>query len=666
MQKNIFKTIYALLLISVFNFTETYAQGVPQGFNYQAIARDATNLLVTNHAIGIKIGIYAGSANGTLEWEETHTPTSNQFGLFTLVIGQGTSTGNGSIPNFSSINWGAASHYLKVSMDITGGSNYIQMDNSQLLSVPYAFYSAQSGSVPTLSLNDLVDADTAGVSVGKTLKWNGINWVPAKDNNSDTASYAYNSYHSTHSDTANYVIHTTPADTALYAYHAGSALFTDSAGRATNAFHANHSDTATFALNCGNTSNDWHLGGNSGTSPSSNFIGTSDSVDLIIKTNNQERLRVTALGKIGIGTSTPIAALHIISDDGVIAQGTLGAGLIPATGAGTRMMWYPKKAAFRSGTVTGVQWDDASIGNYSFANGYNCRAQGVGSVAVGQSCYAGDSGAVALGYTCVANRNSSVCIGNGSTVSGVSGVSIGRADLASGYAAVAIGYHSTASGNFATAIGDHNVASGNYSTTLGYFTSSNGHAGSFIFADVNTNLTVTNNTADNQFLVKATGGTYFYTNSALTSGVSLSSGGGGWNILSNKHMKENFKDVDGNEILRKLAEMPVTSWNYKSQSQKIRHIGPMAQDFYGAFGFGESDTTITSVDIDGINMVAIKALIEKTNELKRKAKEIEDLKATVEALKKNNSLLEARIESMETTINRKFKVYSLAPAGASR
>ncbi len=663
MQNHIFKTVIALFVLSVINFTETYAQGVPQGFNYQAIARDASNLLVTNHAIGIKIGIYSGSAGGTLEWEETHTPNSNQFGLFTLVIGQGTSTGNGSISTFSSINWGAASHYLKVSMDITGGSNYVQMDNSQLLSVPYAFYSAQASSVPNLALNDLVDADTAGVSVGKTLKWNGINWVPAIDNNSDTASYAYNSLHAIHSDTANYVIHTNPADTALYAYSAGTALFTDSAGRASNANHANYSDTALFALNCGNTTNDWHFGGNSGTSASGNFLGTTDSVDLILKTNNQERMRVTALGKVGIGTASPAASLHVVGNDGILAQGTFGSGLIPATGIGTRMMWYPKKAAFRTGTVTGVQWDDANIGNYSFASGYNCRALGVGSVAIGQTCYAGDSGAVALGYLCNANRNSSVCFGNGSTVTGIAGVAIGRANLASGFASVAIGYHSTASGTCATAIGDHNVASGNFSTTLGYFSSTNGHAGSFIYADYNTNLTVTNSTADNQFFVKATGGTYFYTNSTLTSGVSLSNGGGAWNTLSNKHMKENFKEIDGNEILRKLAEVPVTSWNYKSQSQKIRHIGPMAQDFYGTFGFGESDTTITTVDIDGINMAAIKALIEKTNELKRKAKEIEDLKATVEVLKKNNSLLEARIESMETTINRKFKVYSLAPAG---
>ncbi len=663
MQKNILKIIFALFILGVFSFTETYAQGVPQGFNYQAIARDASNLLVANHAIGIKIDIYAGSASGTLEWEETHTPTSNQFGLFTLIIGQGTSTGNGSIPSFSTINWGATAHYLKVSMDINGGSNYIQMDNSQLLSVPYAFYSAQAGAVPNLSLNDLVDADTAGVSVGKTLKWNGSNWVPAMDNNSDTASYAYNSLHALHSDTANYVIHTTPADTALYAYSAGTALFTDSAGRASNANHANYSDTALFALNCGNTSNDWHFGGNSGTSASNNFLGTTDSVDLIIKTNNQERMRVTALGKVGIGTSSPAASLHVVGNDGIIAQGTFGSGLIPATGLGTRMMWYPKKAAFRSGTVTGVQWDDANIGNYSFANGYNCRAQGVGSVAIGQTCYANDSGAVAIGFTCNATAHSSVAIGNGSYASAYAGVAIGRADLASGIASVAIGYHSTASGTMATAIGDHNVSNGNHSTTLGYFTTASGHAGSFIFADVNTNGTYTGSTADNQFLVKATGGTYFYTNSTLTSGVSLSSGGGAWNTLSNKHMKENFKEIDGNEILRKLAEVPVTSWNYKSQSQKIRHIGPMAQDFYGTFGFGESDTTITTVDIDGINMAAIKALIEKTNELKRKAKEIEDLKATVEVLKKNNSLLEARIESMETTINRKFKVYSLAPAG---
>ncbi|MCX6296972.1 MAG: tail fiber domain-containing protein, partial [Bacteroidetes bacterium] len=272
-----------------------------------------------------------------------------------------------------------------------------------------------------------------------------------------------------------------------------------------------------------------------------------------------------------------------------------------------------------------------------------------------------DSNAVALGYACTASGSNSVSIGNASTALGKSSVAIGRGASANGFASVAIGYHNGATGSYSTAIGDHNLASGTNSTSFGYYASTNGHAGSFIYADASSSTTNTNSTADNQFMVKASGGTIFYSNSTLTSGVSLAAGGGAWSTVSDRRMKENFEKVNGNEILKKIAEMPITNWNYKTQSKNIRHIGPMAQDFYKSFGFGESDTTITSVDIDGINMVAIQALIEKTNELNKKAAQIEELKATIKKLKNNNDALEARVNAMENAIDKNLKTFSMAP-----
>ncbi|MCX6296059.1 MAG: hypothetical protein NTX97_08330, partial [Bacteroidetes bacterium] len=380
--KYILKITTMILMIIHVNFI--CAQSVPQGFNYQAVARDASNIELNNQLVGIKIGIYSGSATGVLEWEETHLVTTNQFGLFTLIIGQGSSTGAGSVPAFSSINWGAAAHYLKVAMDITGGSSYIVMDNSQLLSVPYALFSQKSSAVSIISLNDLTDVDTSGVLVGKTLKWNGSNWLPEKDNDSDTALFAYTANHANYSDTANYALHCPPSDTANFAFTSDSSSFASNSTSSVNANHSTYSDTATYALNCANTTNDWHLIGNSGTSAIANFLGTTDAVDLVVKTNNLERMRISSLGKIGLGTSTPIATLHIVGNDGFIEQGTFGTGTIPTSGAGTRMMWYPKKAAFRAGTVTATHWDDIQIGNYSFASGYNSVAKGHFSIAMGQ------------------------------------------------------------------------------------------------------------------------------------------------------------------------------------------------------------------------------------------------------------------------------------------
>ena len=69
--------------------------------------------------------------------------------------------------------------------------------------------------------------------------------------------------------------------------------------------------------------------------------------------------------------------------------------------------------------------------------------------------------------------------------------------------------------------------------------------------------------------------------------------------------------------------MPIKTWNYKTQADSIRHIGPTAQDFKSAFGVGESETGITTVDADGVALAAIKGLVE---ELKDRDKTIEELK----------------------------------------
>ena len=79
--------------------------------------------------------------------------------------------------------------------------------------------------------------------------------------------------------------------------------------------------------------------------------------------------------------------------------------------------------------------------------------------------------------------------------------------------------------------------------------------------------------------------------------------------------------------------MPIMSWNYKSQSPLIRHLGPTAQDFYGAFQLGESDTTITTTDIDGINILAIQALEKRTAELNLRLNELEILKTELSETK---------------------------------
>ena len=131
-------------------------------------------------------------------------------------------------------------------------------------------------------------------------------------------------------------------------------------------------------------------------------------------------------------------------------------------------------------------------------------------------------------------------------------------------------------------------------------------------------------------MVRAAGGTIFYSDPNLTAGVSLAPGDGAWQSVSDVNRKEHFREVNGNDVLEKIARMPVQEWNYKAQDPSIRHLGPTAQDFRAAFGLGESDTTITTTDIDGINLLAVQALERRTRAQER---EIEALRAELAALR---------------------------------
>jgi hypothetical protein len=117
----------------------TFAQSVPQGINYQAVARDANGVELSNQALTIQLSVIEGSSPGNLSWQETHAVTTNNFGLFTAIIGQGASTGLGSSATFDVVDWGSDNHYIKVEMD------GIDMGTTQLLSVPYALQAGNPG-----------------------------------------------------------------------------------------------------------------------------------------------------------------------------------------------------------------------------------------------------------------------------------------------------------------------------------------------------------------------------------------------------------------------------------------------------------------------------------------------------------------------------------------
>jgi uncharacterized coiled-coil protein SlyX len=159
----------ACFLFLFFGFTFSLFAQSPEGFNYQAVARDAGNLL-TNQTVDVRFSILqAGSA----VYEETHSLTTNPYGLFTAVIGQGTVI-NGT---FSSIDWADGTYQLKVELD--AGNGYQNMGITDLQSVPFSLFASKAD----MAVADLTDVTAANPNIGDVLRWNGTNWVPMPDSN---------------------------------------------------------------------------------------------------------------------------------------------------------------------------------------------------------------------------------------------------------------------------------------------------------------------------------------------------------------------------------------------------------------------------------------------------------------------------------------------------
>lgn len=282
--------------------------------------------------------------------------------------------------------------------------------------------------------------------------------------------------------------------------------------------------------------------------------------------------------------------MHLNSGAGFVVHGRATLGSIPATGVGVRMMWFPRKWAFRAGRVTSsgaTYWDLDNIGNGSVAFGEDTRAVGDYSFAMGHGSFASGKVSIAMGDSAISR-----------------------------WRAIAIGSKVRATADNSIAIGTN---------------ARSNHHGTIVLGDgCSLSPDTVHSTNSDQFVVRACGGYMFYTNSKLTQGVRLSSGGGSWDNISDVNRKENFAELDGEEVLLRLREVPVRTWNYKAQGAEIRHAGPTAQDFHAAFGLGDSDLTINTVDIDGINMAAVKALEARSAQQQER---IEVLEAEVSRLR---------------------------------
>lgn len=379
---------------------------------------------------------------------------------------------------------------------------------------------------------------------------------------------------------------------------------------------------------------------------------------------------------VGIGTPNPVAPLHVVGSVVIEAAevldvrakaihlegATIELGDSADAGSFAAAIGYHAAASGEQSCAIGS--GSQATGDFSLAVGASAKASGVGSTALGYQTVSSNDFATAVGYRTLASGVYATALGNSTRALGGNSFAAGYDTEAIGFTATALGLSSTASGQGTTATGIRSVASGLSSTATGFENSAIGdysfaagrnaranHPRSFVWSSY---PAPSPSFAADTFFINAPdglgmncgsqrpdgGGQYWMNLGRVASGgqlietsvgaaLSLS---GVWQNASDQSRKTGFEDVNPQEILEKVAALPVRQWRYTNEVVGIRHLGPTAQDFKAAFGLGESTTTIGTLDADGVALAAIQGLNQKLEETRAENAELKQRLERLERL----------------------------------
>ncbi|HRY32399.1 MAG TPA: tail fiber domain-containing protein [Bacteroidales bacterium] len=438
-----------ITLANLLIVTAVWAQSAQQYISYQAVIRNAGNALVTNQGIGMQLSILQGAPGGTAVYVERHFPNTNANGLVSVEIGSGIMVSG----NYAGIDWAGGPYFLKTETDPNGGANYSITGTSQLLSVPYALYAITADSLAggVIETDPLwLASPSSGISGTDLANWNtAFGW-----GNHAAAGYAPAVHTHAAADVSSGILDIARIPT-------GTTSATVSLGNHTHSQYLSTEADPTWNGNANATAPIWRQG-----DVGIGILGPPDAM-------------LHAVGN-GIGGGNVLFVGEYLSSN---------PGNPPATGAGTRMMWYPNKGAFRVGYVNGTHWNKDSIGLCSVAMGYNTKARagystamgngtkasGNSSTALGEGTTASGYGATAMGINSYAIGNVSTAMGYGTAAEEMYSTAMGSYTTASAYTSTALGGGTVASGDYSTTMGYHTTASGYYSAAFGYYTTASGH-----------------------------------------------------------------------------------------------------------------------------------------------------------------------------------------------
>ncbi len=374
-----------------------------------------------------------------------------------------------------------------------------------------------------------------------------------------------------------------------------------------NAIGINHlQDEVKLALNSATTA--WNLGGNRATRGDRDYIGTNDREPFTLRVNGARALRLEPT------KGSP----NILAGD---AKNSIAPAVIGGTVSGGGSISNPNQVKRNYGTVGGGVGNQAAHEYTTVAGGFGNQAEGFdATIAGGQDNVATGSGStIAGGFT-------NVTSGSFSSIGG------GANNIAAGnVAVVGGGFGNEARGSYAAVPGGSlNLAKGDYSYAAGRRAKAN-HGGSFVWADAqNADFA---STGQNQFLIRAQGGVGINVPNPVFP-LQLAGGaystGSQWVNASDRNLKENFEPADAQTILERVAALPIQVWNYRTEDDSVKHVGPVAQDFYQAFALGNDDVSISTGDASGIALAAIQALHQENQTLREANQDLQDRLQTIE------------------------------------
>jgi hypothetical protein len=407
--------------------------------------------------------------------------------------------------------------------------------------------------------------------------------------------------------------------------------------------------------------NAWKISGNAGTSPGTHFLGTADNQALELKVNGIRALRLE-----------PTAALDTANVIGGSARNAVGAGARGATiggGGGTYLGIVRTNrvdanfATVGGGSENTIQSDAfaATLGGgwintiqtnaqYATISGgflntieTNARNATIGggqqNMIQPNALYATIGGGEVNTIQTNANR-ATIGGGNGNTIqldaihATIGGGNGNTIQTNAQFATIGGGLFNTIQpgAQSATIPGGRSNLATNYAFAAGYNAWAT-NTGAFVWSDGGG--TITSSTNNNSVTMRARGGYRFFTSSGTT-GAQLLAGATAWSVLSDRNLKKDVQPVDYQIVLDKLAQVPVKQWRYvwETESDPV-NLGPMAQDFKAAFFPGRDDTSISTLEFDGVALAAIQGLNQKIeSETAALRSENSELKQTVNELKK--------------------------------